>query len=177
MSDDSRALTADDLAALRMAHGIVCQSTRDGHAIRAIIDRSRFTPGPVVYTAREQRLFTETSDIGRDRERTILCDARLIAYGDGDARHATDTYDAFHYDQFARSSEWPSIAGAMRVGDALTLVWTASNNSDVTRGAGFVRDELRVSFGRHGRPARTFLIDVQVGPRNSARMVKPGGMA
>lgn len=179
MSDDTSALTltADDLAALRMATGIVCQTTREGHAIRAILDRSRYTPEPVaIYSAREQRLFPDTRNHARDRERTMVCGARMTAYGDGDVRYGSDHYTAFHYEQFPRMSEWASIAATMRVGDTVTLQWVASNNSEVTRSAGFVRDELRVSFGSANR-ARTFLIDVQVGPRNSARMVKPGGVA
>lgn len=170
------ALTSGDVAALRTASGVVFQATREGHVIRAILDNGRYTGGPVIYTAREQTAFPETRAYDTGRERTIACDARLTAYADDDVRRASGQFTAFHYEQFAQSSpEWQSIAATIRVGDELTLLWVASNNGEVTNRVGHVRDELRIAFGSGAR-ARTFLVDVQVGPRNTARMVMPGGM-
>jgi hypothetical protein len=174
-TDGTMTLTADDVAALRKANRVAFQTTSDGvTAIRAILDKGSYSDQVAVYTAREQRLFPETRTIGDDRERTIRCQGRCTDYGDGD-RRSGEGYTAFHLDMFAHTTEWQSIAATLRAGDTVTLHWVASNNSDVTRGAGFVRDELRICFGAGSR-TRTFLVDVQVGPRNSARMVKPAGM-
>jgi hypothetical protein len=173
-SDGTMVLTADDLAALRKASGVVFQTTRDGSAIRAILDKGRYSDQVAVYTAREQRLFAETRSYDMGRERTIKCHARCVAYGGDDNRRMRDGFTAFHFDQFAYDTDWQSIAATLRVGDTVTLCWVASNNSENMTNVGYVRDELRIEFGNDSRK-RTFLVDVQCGPCNSARMVKPGG--
>jgi len=63
-----------------------------------------------------------------------------------------------------------TLLRAMRTGQQFTLKWTRGNQSPVLDAAGLVRDELRVRVGTDDKPAQEFLVAVQVGLDNTARM-------
>ena len=62
----------------------------------------------------------------------------------------------------------------MRVGDVLSLEWTAGNNCEANKTVGWQRDELRLVVTR-GKRRFVFLVDARTGPDNSARMVRRYG--
>jgi len=67
----------------------------------------------------------------------------------------------------------------VKVGDKVTLRWTASNDADIHRAAGFHNDELRMEVDREVKGKRQrlgWLISVACRPNNSARMVRPQGV-
>lgn len=59
----------------------------------------------------------------------------------------------------------------VRKGSRLALRWVRANQSPVLDEAGLVRDELYLTV-QNGMTARTFMVAVQVGLDNSARMTR-----
>lgn len=146
-----RSLTAQDVRALKHADAL-CFDHRDGEGqIRAI-------------------LRAENSDTGFEQTHTIPAAlSRIESYGgpEGELR-------AF---AMLQSSKYSDIAQTLirhlRTGSQFAFKWTRDNSSPITRDAGLVRDELRVSVqGKNAKVADTFLIEVFIGKDNTARMVQ-----
>lgn len=100
--------------------------------------------------------------------------ATLTAYdNDGGRRHYNDPWTAsagvWSPDTDA---EWKTIVRAIHIGDTIQLEWLRGNNSQAIEMAGCVRDELRLKIMWDGKPRASFLVDVYVGPDNTARMVR-----
>lgn len=180
-------LTKDDMVALRSADSIVFRSypRPDGRVsqIRAIRNRRTYDGSPIVFTAREQRLFTTPVD-GDPTERVRAIPVAVTWTFHTDQRNeraeAATRFDreeavAFsmiHSSQF--DSIWKTVTSLLRVGDQLILGWVANNDNGYTRKANLVRDELHLTIHR-GDDRLRFLLAVSVCERNSARMVKPQG--
>lgn len=177
-------LTADDVAALRMADDVSFHH-RDGEAfIRVYIGRAGSNP-PRVYSGREQRLFTETDSLVADRTRTMPVPSHVHGHTnraavDGPVSAWTErTYPsvacyASPYGSARYSRKWATLAGVLRVGDVISLAWTADNNTETLRTAGLHADELALLVSRRGKPLE-FHVDYHVGPDNSARMIRRDG--
>lgn len=122
-----------------------------------------------VWSARDQRLFPETSSHD-ERMRAIKVESRIRRY-----EGASSSPTAFHMIHSARVPMFQTIVSTLREGDKLTLKWVASNNNQNVRDIGWQRDELYLVVTREGKKTRemTYLITVEVGPDNTARMVKP----
>jgi hypothetical protein len=160
-------LSADDVAALRMADS-VSFSVYEGEAYIVAYLNKRFSPNPI-FSVKEQKLFEADDHDFRERSRKIICDShRVINYQphDSDAQ-----YRCHHYDQF-RNAEWVTAANALRVGEQLTLEWVAGNDPIERKEGDWHRDELRLVAGKRVGKSRTWLIDVYVGPDNLNRMVR-----
>lgn len=75
----------------------------------------------------------------------------------------------------ARTPTWRTLTRQLRAGDVVALEWTGSNNSENLRSVGFHADELRLSrqpAGEWARPVDEWLVSYQVGPSNTARMIR-----
>jgi len=169
-------ITKLDIAALRNADSVTFHHFDGRSLIRAHIRWIRdSTP---VYTAAQQRMYPSPDQHnGRERSREIATDAKLHGYkADGcDAWHGGDSpkASAFHM-EFSMTAELRTIAELLHADDILTLEWTANNDNENNKSVGWHRDELRLIV-RRGARVMTFLIDVYVGPDNSARMIRQGG--
>lgn len=64
---------------------------------------------------------------------------------------------------------WRSIGQFLRPGDAISLSWIAGNNCGNVEKVNYHTDEVRVCV-RRGKQDYTFLLTVQTGPENTARM-------
>lgn len=177
-------LTADDVAALRMAHDVTFHH-HDGKAfIRLYLGRGASNP-PRVYSAREQRLFTETDSPVADRTRTMPVPSHVYGYSDRSAvdglvsawteqKYPTVACFASPYGSARYARKWTTLAEVLRVGDVISLAWTADNNTETLRKAGLHADELALLVGRRGKSLE-FHVDYRVGPDNSARMIRREG--
>ena len=157
-------ITAHDRRALRNADRIVFRMLNGMSTIEA-------------YRAAEY-----TSD-GFEARHTVDCDSGIIHYG-RDAgtlgrgeRARAESYNGFvHWGSVKftgrNRNTWPTLVDAMAVGATVTLDWTMGNDNDNTRGVGWRRDELHMTVTPAKGKPRTYLIAVEVGPVNSASMMR-----
>jgi hypothetical protein len=99
-----------------------------------------------------------------DYDRVVECDlaARISSYV-GTAQSA--------YCPIYSDGAWSTIVSLLRVGDELGLRFVGANDSENMRSVRYHRDECYLIVKR-GEKHMTFLVDVQVGPNNTARMVQ-----
>ena len=143
-------LNARDTRALRHADTICFDHHRDGTgAIRAILSADR-------------------SETGFEQTHTIPVVSRVENYSRGHDGPVTGFAMLNHsrYDRLAQT-----LIRHMRSGKRVHLHWTAGNASPILDHAGLVRDELRIQIGDDTK-ADEYLVAVQVGLDNTARMVK-----
>lgn len=118
----------------------------------------------------------EHSSSGFDEYHTIFVDTRMQDYGDTDGLRTMGElteYTAFHYEMSAKFDlVVQTLLRRIRVGDTLQLRWVASNNNNVNRDVGWHRDEVYLGIHHQKGKDEEYLLGVQVGPNNSARMVK-----
>jgi hypothetical protein len=178
-------LTSEDIAALKDADSVVFRLTSKGSSIEAGL-RKYAEDGPVIFTAREQRLYTSVDHYSpTERSRIISTDVSASGYGDGtsggwrwNADNTSGRPDCFEMIGSARYLHTlGTILVGLRAGDVVTLVWTADNNTDNYKAVGFHADELTlVAIDPTGkRPERTWLVAYSVGPDNTARMIRRHG--
>lgn len=158
-------LSADDVRALRDGDSWSF-STHDGlSTVRAYL---RPSPDGII-TVREQRLFNQKHDVLGWRFRDI----RVLGYRAEDFDGPGTGEITAYADVSFRSGEWLTIANHIRPGESLFFYWVRGNNNVNLSDAGLVRDELRMQVGKQSESkSRTYLVAVQVGPDNTARMVK-----
>jgi hypothetical protein len=154
MSDTiiEHALTKQDVRALQHADSICFDHTGVGTGrIRAIRRAENSSTG-----------FEETHYIEAHH-------SSVTTYGIG-----AENYTAFSMFQSAKYSDMArTIVRHLREGSRFSLEWIADNSSPITKGAGLVRDELRIRVqGKNAKVADVFLIDVFIGYDNTARMVR-----
>jgi len=182
VTNQAMALTADDIAAFKLADSVTFHHYEGRSFIRAHLDN---TSGERIFTAREQRLFQSERD-SNDRHREITCDVTMYGYSQNGFEswnlESAPGASAFHYGFAAKYDKpWQTIAGLLRAGDRLRLEWVADNNNDNVRGVGFHCDELRLIVVRTNKrtdashDTMTFRIVTQVGPDNSARLIRRYG--
>jgi hypothetical protein len=151
-------LDAQDIRALRDANYAVC-----------FYHRTAGEPGRV-RAIREDR----SGPFNGSTEREITVPSRIAAY-DRETLGDVATLDAYHMEHSPQQSDkWQTIAGLLRPGDVLSLLWWRGNNSPALDAAGYVRDELRIQVQR-GKRRLTFMLAVSNGPANSARLVRTPG--
>lgn len=144
-------LTKGDVLALRGADTICFDHNKGVSYIRAILRESDTVP------------FEQT--------RKVYCDMILTDYA---ARKiAKDTMACYVYMSSSQyDHELQTILGLLKVGDCLTLHWQrGALNSEVVKSVDFVGDKLSLIIQR-GEKRLTFHIDQQLGPDNTARMIK-----
>jgi hypothetical protein len=156
-------ITRDDIRAMRMADTAHFHT----HLGRSwiVVELRNYGLGRI-YTATEQRLFSEVRKYGADRCREIAVTTQRLE----DYSGRTGEYQAFA--SFCPREVWLTIVAALRPGDILGFHWVASNNSESMRTVGYHHDQLRLSASNPERKNnRHWIIQDQFGPDNSARMV------
>jgi hypothetical protein len=169
-------LSTEDVAALRMARAVTFHHYQGCAFIRAYAEPSGH---PATFTRRQQVLFPEQSNIPGERCREITVTGSIGGYTNDGGGWSVDRDDtraaAFymvHAAQFAPT--WATIAALLSPGEAVALEWIADNNTEILQNAGLHSDELRLTATK-GKRKRVFGVATQVGPDNSARMIRRYG--
>lgn len=171
-------LTRDDIAAFRAStEWSLHLGPSQGSFIRLYM-RGDERKGPVpIYTARQQVLFPDASQFMHSRVRDIVVTATAYGFGSGGVGGWSWRADASGPapECFATPSQKPfldTISRALREGDLLELHWVADNNSDNIRRVNYHADEA-ILWARHPtKPKNEWPLVHQVGPDNSARMIR-----
>lgn len=172
------AITRDDIKAIRYAgkhFGNLTAHTEgaEGKVRIHFETHKRNSADERVYTVTEQELFPEGGS-SFDRTRTIAAQSRIKFYGRGTNNPSgggtQDRGFASVYDR----NVLDTLAHILRPDDELHLTWIGSNNSDALNRANWVRDEVKLHVSRKGEHYATLLLDVFVGPDNTARMLPVG---
>jgi hypothetical protein len=177
----AKTLTADDVAALRLADTVSFHYWQGRGYIRATLDGG-YSEMPRIYSTREQRMFT-LSGAGKasDRSREMDTETAITAYSRDENIEWTHAGSEPLAAAFAMihsasvSDRWKTIVRLLRAGDRVTLSWVANNNNGYVKEAGLYRDELRMRIDRDKSEPLVFLVEVSVCPDNSARMVRRHG--
>ncbi len=159
-------ITRDDIRAMRMADSVHFH-TYQGRSW--IVAELRDYGLGRIYTATEQRLFTDTRRYAAERSRDIaVADQRLEDYSGRNGE-----YQALA--SYCPKEVWLTIVAALRPGDKLGFHWVASNNSESMREIDYHHDQLRlIASASDGdrRKHRHWIIADQFGPDDTARMVR-----
>lgn len=152
-----------DLAALRKADAICFDHYRKDadmpvHRIRAI----------------KRADVTERDPFAQDVTHNI--DVNSVVYAHGDGAHVSQwtCFEMLHTAQY--DDVWMTIVGLLKVGDELTLVWTADNNNGYVNEAGLHHDQLSLRVDRNGKRL-TFKVRSSVCQNNTARTCRPAEYA
>lgn len=172
-------LTRDDIAAFRISTDWSLHlGPTVGSFIRLYVD-GEASKGPVpVYTTRQQVLFADESPLPDRRARVIPVNATVYGYGDGLGDEgwvwspSRDTAVPECFSSRNRRDARATLARALREGDVLSLRWIADNNTDNIRAVGYHADEVSLVATLAGKPTNVWAIDHQIGPDNSARMIR-----
>jgi hypothetical protein len=157
-------ITRDDIRAMRMADSVHFHTYQGRSWIVAELQNYGLAR---IYTVTEQRLFSEVQKYGAERSREIPVSTQRLE----DYSGRTGDYQAFA--AWCPKEVWLTIVAALRPGDTLGFHWVASNNSETMRAVGYHHDQLRLSASDPDRRKhRHWIIQDQVGPDNSARMVR-----
>jgi len=179
---DQLTLTRDDVEALRRARGVVFFADSEGRAkVRAYFERRSDT----YFTPVEQRIFPTlrwnySTHQEWEREFRVNGSARVTS---GLSEH-TSPLDGKRLigSYFVMSAQvhapWRTIAAAAREGQAMELRFLADHSThDNLRRVGYHADDFILRLwtldedgGR--KKVQEFLVDVGVGPHDSARMIR-----
>ena len=182
-TDQPPSLTSADIAALKLADSVCFYHyppVDGGNVIRASI-REGYTEGPVIWTARQQRLYPEIERA--ERQRTVVVDSRMGGYAAGDESRweGRDYPDAHGFHSITAPQldrDWQTICKLLRPGDRLALKWQADNNTATARDHDLHVDELRLEIVRGDDPRAevrlSFLLEVNCRLDASARMIRRG---
>lgn len=154
-------LTAEDIAALRMAESVTFHHYDGQSVIRVQI---RGHGEPVIFTARQQRLFPKPGTFDSERMREIACDHSINSYQGIREPRTTQCFTGF---LSLPPAHWHTIAGSLRKGETIELQWVGSNNNQYEDDAGLHHDALYLKAGQ-----RVYLVDTSVCPDNTARMIR-----
>lgn len=153
----SEPITSAQAKALRNADSIVFHHREGVGYIRAIQRAEKSTTGFEQEVRIDARMSTIT-DYHQPEDR------------DGNKYDAAVVWTSPQYGDIART-----IIRALRTGREFNLQWVRNNSNLNLDKIGWVRDELRIQVGNE-KSADSFLVDVYVGPDNSARMVRYGSL-
>jgi hypothetical protein len=161
---DQIEITRDDIRAMRMADNVHFH-TYQGRSW--LVAELRNYGAARIYTATEQRLFTDTQKYSGERSREIpVATQRLEDYSG-----RTGDYEAFA--MWCPKEVWLTIVAALRPSDTLGFHWVASNNSESMEAVGYHHDQLRLLASNSDRKShRAWIVRDEFGPDNSARMIK-----
>lgn len=169
-------ISKDDIRALQMADRVHYHTHAGRSYVVAELDGG-YSDRPRVFSRKEQELFPIVDKFGgRDRSREIDADHGHTTLSDYSGR--TGDFSGYA-GPYAHGTEMiRTVARQLREGDSLVFSWVASNNNENVKALGWVRDEFQLRTGRfpqegeRTRPANWYLIEVYVGPDNTARLVK-----
>lgn len=168
-------ITADDIAALKIAETVSFHVYKGEVYIRAGIELSRIGE-PRIFTAREQRLLPQTDSWSRERRIDTQGGARGY---DGDSSwhgdERTTAFEMVHSASYSR--EWQTIVSCLRPGDVLGIDFCGDGGSNGnTKPVGIHVDTLHLNVQRGTKHrALRFLVDYCACVDNSARAVKRFG--
>ncbi len=148
-------ITRQDKRALASADSVVFRLYQGQATIEANLDAAR-------------------SSTGFDEMHTIHCSASVLDYSaEGSTVREPADYQGFHMEHSGvkYNDDLRSIVSRIAVGDSVRLAWQV-NSSGNLRESGWVRDELRLVLTNDKGKHETYIVDVQVGPDNTARMIK-----
>jgi hypothetical protein len=170
------ALSAEDVAALRMADTVTFHHYQGCAFIRAYV---RPSGHPATRTQRAQILFPEGPETSGERAREIPVSGSISGYTERGSMWHVDRTDtdaaAFHWIHSAHFvPTWVTVAQLLAAGETLTLLWIADNNSQDLRNAGLHHDALEIKAVK-GKRTRVYKICDQVTLDNSARMIRRHG--
>ena len=152
-TNEPQPLTAMDLRALREADVIVMSHTPDGQGnIRCLKTLAKPTPWEkeAVYSI------------------DVLSWLHTCSYSPNPYTNACTSFGANEYNE-----RWQTIARLLKVGDTVSLLWSADNNNGYLDDAQLHNHELDIEIHRKGqaKPLRIY-IDHRIGPANSASMIR-----
>ncbi len=165
-------LGVNDLTAMRMADSVVFRHLNGATTIELFI--GSHTGRPRIYTRSEQVLFPEAAH--DQRTRLIEVEGTVTSYGEGTSwgrkAHAVASIQAAQYDH-----EWATIVRLLKPRDRASLIFRGDEHTNIyVREAGLHADTLHLVVRRGRNTEMEFLLDEQITPDNSARMVKMGGV-
>jgi hypothetical protein len=151
----SRPVSAQDRRALRSADSVVFRLYQGQATVEANLRGDR------------------TSN-GFDQKHTVFAETSVRDYSAEHYAVGAEGYTGFvmFHSGVRYNPVLDTLVEAMAPGSMLRLEWTRGNDNENNRQVGWVRDELRMVVISAKGKVSTFLVDVQVGPDNTARMVK-----
>lgn len=151
----ARPVSAQDRRALRSADSVVFRLYQGQATVEGIQRGDRTTSG-------------------FDQTHTVFAETSVRDFGAASYCVGAEGYTGFvmFHSGAAYNATLATLIDAMAVGSTLRLEWTRGNDNENNRQVGWVRDELHLVVTSAKGKASTFLVDVQVGPDNTARMVK-----
>lgn len=169
MDDDTTVtLSTEDVAAMRLAEEVSLHHD-DGTSLIRLYLRGSWQPQPPrVFTARQQRLFPNTRDVGaHERSRTIACEAALSGYDEPIMDRST--VSCFWAGSALRDT-WRTVTDLVKPGDRVTLHWVAGNNNEYLTDAELFNDEVLLCVAR-GKRKLVFAVAHTICADNTARMI------
>jgi hypothetical protein len=162
-------LTVEDLTALKLADGVIFEHYLSGSErvcrVRLLLDGG-YGDAPVIFTAKQQRLFPEVSQYTRDRVRYIAIESGSV--------------EGHYYVQSAKyTPAFQTTVRHLRVGDELIVNFRPdAHTNDYLRKVDLHGDVCdltvitrRMSANPHGI-REVYLIGTSTTPNNSARMCR-----
>jgi len=171
-------LSAEDVAALRLAHSVTFHHYEGRAFIRIYV---RPSGHPATLTVREQLLFPERDSVVSpdERSRVIEVTGSISGYHENGTMWHVDSgdtraraFEMVHSAQYA--STWTTIASLLSAGESVWLHWIADNHTDLVREHGLHADELQL-VATKGKRTRTFSVARTITLDNSARMIHRHG--
>lgn len=156
-------LTKIDIAALRKADRIIFRTENAE-------ERRPFT----IEAIKEAPQATPSNPFPQEARHIVTVDAQVRDYAEGSwgGSYRIETYTAFEMIYSAQSDdEWQTIAGLLREGDEITLIWTHDNSSPALREVGVGIDSLTLRIQR-GDKRLSFNIQSHAYTSARHRMVK-----
>jgi len=164
-------LTADDLAAIRMARSVAFHYHEGEFYMRAHLETGYGKPA--VFTAKQQLLFPDIWSGNDWRARKMEVSQQYSGITNYSAEYTSDksavvsAYASGHsYDP-----TWDTVKSLLKVGDIIGIRFIADNNNETIKRADLHADEMHLIVVRGGKRL-TFHIDNVICPNNTARMVR-----
>lgn len=145
-------------------------TARDLRALRVGADRITFHLFEGKSYIRAHRRGEDTSS-GFDEYHQVECDVRVNDYSETGRPDTREAYSCYFHAY--RDDELRTMFHLAKPGDTFVIEWTRGNDNPLNREIGWHRDEVRLRMGKpESKKVYTFLVGVQVGPDNTARMVR-----
>jgi hypothetical protein len=170
MHDDTAAtLSTADVAAMRLAEEVSLHYYEGTSFIRLYLGGSWNPETPRVFTARQQRLFANTRDVGaHERSRTIACEVAFAGYDEPIIDRSTVSC---FWAGSAHRDTWRTVRELVKPGDRVALSWVAGNNNHYLDDAELFNDEVLLTVAR-GKRRLVFALGHAICAGNTARMIQ-----
>jgi hypothetical protein len=175
------ALTADDLAAWRIADSYSLHTNKDHDCGANTLIRlyCKAYGDPAVFTTRQQILFPDPHMLHQTRVRDLFVEGRATGYKDASTAWSWPSWSGADDQEPVPSCfysgydmrVWATIGRALRVGSVLRVLWVADNNTEIARDAGLHLDsvDLEAVTGKH---TDRWNVGHETCRDNTARMIK-----